>query len=406
MATIDLKRARRLALARGGLLSTRWSGLPRRAKGRGAHAQTAVQAVIDRFGYLQLDTVSVSGARSHALVLLSRLEGLDASLCEQLLQPGGKLFEYWGHEASWIPLELYPAFEFRRRAYAKESPWWGQFLGENKRLARELVARIRAEGPLRSADMDGSSGQGWWDLKASKKVAMGLWFGGKLGIAQRVNFQRAFDLPERVIPQELRENPMEREDALDLLLLKALGSHGFATKGTLASTWRMRNMGADILSSLARLQARGQLLPCDLVDDGGKRQRGFIRPEDLELAEKLGRARFRPDSGVLLSPFDPLLWDRPRAAKLFDFDAILEIFKPAAQRKYGYFSLPVLAGERLVARFDLKADRKAGSLHIVNGQFEGGAPRRPQRAEDGEAARVALERHSQAVGLELVGGPK
>jgi uncharacterized protein YcaQ len=388
------------------LLSTRWSGLPRRAKGRGGRAQAAVQAVIDRFGYLQLDTVSISGARSHALVLLSRLEGLDASLCEQLLQPGGTLFEYWGHEASWIPLELYPVFEFRRQAYAKQSPWWGEFLRENKTLARDLVARIRAEGPLRSADMDGSSGQGWWDLKASKKVAMGLWFGGKLGIAERVNFQRAYDLPERVIPQHLRDNPMGREDALDLLLLKALGSHGFATKGTLASTWRLRNMGLEIADSLERLQARGQVLPCALVDYEGKKQQGFIRPEDLELAGRLGRARLRSDSGVLLSPFDPLLWDRARVAKLFDFDAVLEIFKPQAQRKYGYFSLPVLAGERLVARFDLKADRKAGTLRIVNWQFEGGKPQRPRRAEDGEAARVALDRHSQAVGLELRGGPK
>ena len=406
METIDLRLARRLALARAGLLSTRWSGLPRRARGRTARTRAAVQEVIDRFGYLQLDTVSVSGARSHALVLLARLEGLDASLPEQLLQPGGDLFEYWGHEASWIPQELYPAFEFRRRACAKQSPWWGEFMGQNKRLARELIARIKAEGPLRSVDMEGSGSQGWWDLKASKKVAMGLWFGGRLSIAKRVNFQRVYDLPERVIPAELREKPMGLDDSLDLLLLRALSSHGFATRGGLASTWRLSNMGPEITRSLTRLQERGDIVPCALVDAAGKSQRGFIRPTDLELAGQLGRARMRGDKGVLLSPFDPLLWDRPRVAKLFAFDAVLEIFKPAAQRKYGYFSLPVLAGERLVARFDLKADRKAGKLRVVTWQFEGAKVRRPERAEDGAAARVALERHARAVGLDLSGAPR
>ena len=404
--TIGIREARRLALARAGLLSERWSGIPRRVRGRGERTHAAIGEVLSRFGYLQLDTVSVAGARSHALVLLSRLEGLDASVCEGLLRPGAPLFEYWGHEASWIPMELYPAFAFRREEYARRSPWWGELLDANRPAARELHARIAAEGPLRSADMEGSSGQGWWDLKLSKKLAMGLWFGGELAIAERVNFQRVYDLTERVIPAEVRARPLSRAAGIEVLLLRALDGHGFATQGTLAATWRLRNVRAELAATLARLVGAGAVVPCELVGDDGKRQKGFARPEHLELADRLRRARFRDDEGVLLSPFDPLLWDRPRVARLFDFDAVLEIFKPAPQRKYGYFCLPVLVGERLVGRFDLKADRAKGRVRVVAWHFEGSHPRKPATAADARAARVALERHADAVGLALTGGPR
>src|SRR5688500_9257320 len=127
MDTLSLRAARRLALARAGLLSPETTGLPRRARGHGPSAFAAAHAVIGRFGYLQLDTVSVAGARSHTIVLLSRLEGLAASVGEELLTPGAPVFEYWGHEASWIPLALYPAFEFRRREFRRH-PWWGDLL--------------------------------------------------------------------------------------------------------------------------------------------------------------------------------------------------------------------------------------------------------------------------------------
>ena len=170
MEHLELRSARRLALARAGLLKPSWTGLPSRAKGAGKRARKAARAIVQRFGYLQLDTVSIVGARSHGLVLLSRLEGLDPELPEMLLQPGEPFFEYWGHEASWLPLELYPTFEFRRRAFERH-PWWGDLIGQHPKVAENLLERIRQEGPLRSLDLEGRGSQGWWDLKLAKKVA-------------------------------------------------------------------------------------------------------------------------------------------------------------------------------------------------------------------------------------------
>ena len=144
-------------------------------------------------------------------------------------------------------------------------------------------------------------------------------------------------------------------------------------------------------------------MPCDLVGEDGKQWKGWIRPEDLELATRLRRVRPRRDRGVLLSPFDPLLWDRERVRLLFGFDQVLEIFKPVAERKYGYYCLPVLSGDRLVARFDLKAERDARRLHVISCRFESSGEIETSRAETRNAAGDALERYSNAIGLEVRG---
>ncbi len=394
METLDVRRARRLALARAGLLKPEWTGLPTRA---GRRPREAAQAIIRRFGYLQLDTVAVAGARSHAIVLLSRLNGLDPDLAEELLQPGEPLFEYWGHEASWLPIELYPLFEFRRRDFTRH-PWWGDLIGAHPEIADRLRSRIRDEGPLRSADMEGGGSRGWWDLKLAKKVASALWSSGELAIRERRAFQRSYDLAERVVPEHWRLCPSELPDAIEQLVLLALEGHGWATTGTLVATWRLASRRRDVESALRRLVERRLALPCMLALEGGRRSRGWIRPGDLELAAKLDRVRPRRDTGVLLSPFDPLLWDRSRVETLFGFHQVLEIFKPASQRVYGYYCLPVLAGERLVSRVDLKADRRRGRLEVLARHDEPGAPASMVR----EAVRVAVDRFAAALTLEPV----
>lgn len=396
--TLSLREARRLALTRAGLLKPEWTGFPQRAKGHGQRARKSAAEVVRRFGYLQLDTVSIAGARSHTIVLMSRLDGFHPVLGEGLLRPGATLFEYWGHEASWIPLELYPALAFRRREFRRH-PWWGDIIGEHPDVARNLRRRIREEGPLRSVDMEGGGSRGWWDLKTAKRVATALWSSGELAIRERIHFQRTYDLTERVIPEEVRARPLSTLDGLEVLLLTALDGHGWATTGTLAATWRLRNRNNEISAALGRLVDKGQIIECGLENPVGRPTPGWIRPTDLELASRLHNVRPRGERGVLLSPFDPILWDRARVKRLFDFNQVLEIFKPARQRTYGYYCMPVLAGERLLARFDFKADRRNGILHVLSCRFEGTNTSRPATAQDGEAARSALARYAGALEL-------
>ena len=372
--------------------------MPRRAAGRGKRARDAAHRVIRRFGFLQLDTVSIAGARSHAIVLHSRLDGFDPELAEELLQPGEPIFEYWGHEASWIPIELYPVFAFRRAEF-QHHPWWGDLVGQHPQVAADLLRRIRDDGPLRSLDMEGGGSRGWWDLKIAKKVATALWSSGELAIGERRSFQRTYDLPERVIPDRWREKPMAKERAMEILVLHALSGHGWATTGTIAQTFRLAQ--TDVVAALNRLVESNKVAPCAVVVDPRRASRGWIRPTDLELAARLDNVRPRRDRGVLLSPFDPLLWDRNRVQQLFGFHQVLEIFKPAAQRTYGYYCLPVLAGEQLVARFDLKADRKTGTLGVLSRIFEETSGADTGTATDREAARSAVERFANALGLML-----
>lgn len=399
MESITVTMARRLALARAGLLKFTGSELPARAAGRGQRARRMAHAVVEHFGYLQLDSVAVAGARSHSIVLASRLEGIDASLGETLLAPGEPLFEYWGHEACWLPMSLYPCFGFRRREF-RVHPWWGDLLNQHRKLARGLLRRIEREGPLRSLDMEGRGGTGWWDLKLARRVTEALWSAGKVAVRERHNFQRSFDLVERVIPESARTVKISVEDSLDELLLRALAGHGWATPGTLAATWRLVKRHEAVRASLERLRDRGEVMQCTL-ETPQRDIAGWVRVCDLELAHRLRRIRPRRDRGVLLSPFDPVLWDRQRVQQLFDFEQRIEIYKPAAMRQFGYYCLPVLAGDRLIGRVDLKADRKAGRLRCLSRHFEAGEKHAQGRA----TMRNALERFARSVDLELVRTP-
>jgi uncharacterized protein YcaQ len=402
METISISEARRLALARAGLLKPEWTGLPKRASGRTLRATKAAHQIIRRFGYLQLDTVSIAGARSHAIVLLSRLDGFNHELAEELLRPHAPLFEYWGHEASWMPIELYPVFEFRRKAF-RCHPWWGDLIGQHPKITNNLRRRIRDEGPIRSLDMEGSGSRGWWDLKLVKRVATALWSSGELAIRERRNFQRVYDLTERVIPEQWRQNSLSEPQAIELLLLRALKGHGWASAGTLSQTWRLTNQKKSIAAALNRLVEKDEIVPCILIGENKKKNPGWIRTNDLVLAARLKRVRPRADQGVLLSPFDPVLWDRRRARQLFAFDQVLEIFKPAAKRKYGYYCLPVLAGDQLVARVDLKADWKAKKLHLLSVRLEEANLTGKANSKYREAVRTALDRYAGALKLKLAG---
>lgn len=393
METISTLEARRLALFQAGLLPR-----ARGAAGRESLRERSFE-VIRRFGYLQLDTVSIAGARSHSIVLLSRIPGLGPQVGEELLRPGEPIFEYWGHEVSWIPLELFSYFEFRRKEFRKH-PWWGNVISAHRKLAREILARIRSEGPLKSSDWEGPGSKGWWDLKPAKRVLAAHWSSGELAVRERRNFQRIYDLPERVIPSAHLEKKFSVEESLRTLFLLALQGHGWAQTGTLANTWRLRNRPKQIVHALQTLVDEGSIVRCALVENG-KRTPGWIRPADLERAGELAARRLRRDRGVLLSPFDPLIWDRARVQRLFGFEQVLEIFKPAPARIYGYYCLPVLAGDRLVGRVDLKADRKSKRLNLLSEHFEESKDGRESKAVASRAMQTALERYAKALRLSL-----
>ena len=392
MEAVTIRQARRLALTRSGILKPEMTNMPGRAAGRGKRARSRCHTVINRFGYLQLDSVAISGARTHSIVLASRLEGFAADLAENLLAPGEPLFEYWGHEACWLPMTLYPHFGFRRREY-RVHPWWGDVLGENAALADRILERIDKEGPLRSKDLEGERVFRVWGGKLATRVAEALWSAGDLAVRTRNRFQRTFDLTERVIPTEVRALSVSDEEALDTLLLRALSSHGWASAGTLAATWRLVNKREAVSASLERLKDQGLVIECKL-ETKSREVAGWMRTEDVELACRIDKVRPRHDRGVLLSPFDPLLWDRGRTRLLFDFDQVLEIYKPQPQRQYGYYCLPVLAGDRLIARVDLRAERKSGKLVMLSCHYETGP-----KLRDHTAVARALQRFAGSVGL-------
>jgi uncharacterized protein len=398
MEEIDVVTARRLALARAGLAPTEWTGLPATARGAGPTARAAAHGVIARFGYLQLDTISVAGARSHALVLLSRLRGMDPALGERLLVPGAPLFEYFGHEASWMPVEMWPLFAFRRERF-RHRPWWRGIIEPHRAVADAILRRARDEGPFRSSDLEGASDRGWWLARSANRIAAALWASGDLAIRERRAFQRIYDLPERVIPEDVRSTQVSVADAHRDLVLLAFDGHGWADARTVAATFRLLPRSEPFLGAMRSLADEGAIVPCALVEDDGHRRAGWIRPRDLDSAARLARWRPRKDRGVLLSPFDPLVWDRGRALRLFGFHYRIEIYTPAAKRRFGYFSMPVLAGERLVARVDVKADRAAGVVRALACHYEAGVPARRAPAADREAVRTAVGRHAAALGL-------
>ncbi|MBI3270328.1 MAG: YcaQ family DNA glycosylase [Planctomycetes bacterium] len=404
MEWIATRAARRLALARAGLLKPAWTA-PSPGPVPVSRRFAAAHGVIRRFGYLQLDTVAVAGARSHSIVLMSRLPHFRAEEAEALLRHGEPLFEYWGHEASWLPIELYPVFGWRRKRN-RLHPWWGDILGAHRAMADDMLRRIRDEGPLRAGDFEGRSEGGWWNHKPAKRVAVALWSAGDLAIRERRGFQRTFDLPERVIAARWREAPEPAlGDALKSLLRKALDGHGWATSSTLAQTFRLRRLQPEVRRAVAELAEAGEIVACGLKSENGDRlATGWIRPADVELASRLSRVRPSVEAPVLLSPFDPLLWDRRRLSQLFDFNMTVEIFKPPATREFGYYCLPVLAGESLVARVDLKADRARGVLRALSLHPEPPAVAGLPRAETRALSLRAVRRFARQVGLRFSPG--
>jgi uncharacterized protein YcaQ len=335
---------------------------------------------------VQLDSISVV-ERSHRVVLSSRVGDYARDTVSRLLR-GGRVFEYWAHEACLLPVEDWPLF--RSAMDGGGRPWWSQVERTHAHLREEILDRIRHEGPLASRDFDGEQGRGMWRQKPAKAMLDRLWNHGELVIAGRERFQRLYDLPERVLPRGVLEAPAPTElERLRAFALKAVAARGALTEAGIVEHWRLRGGVATIHPTVESLVSEG-LLERVGVDDGGP---PVLVPSGADLEPSAS------GGAVLLSPFDNLLWDRPFARRVLGFDHLIEVYKPPPERRYGYYVLPLLWRDRIVARLDLKSDRAAGEL-LVKALHVEHRVRRSGALDD--ATDRALERLRRVIGLERV----
>jgi uncharacterized protein YcaQ len=310
-----------------------------------------VEAAIRRLTAVQLDSISTVD-RAHRLTITARVGAFPGGTVPQLLRDG-RVFEYWAHEASLLPIELWPHF----RHVMDGDGHWGSHdraLREHVDLVQPVLARIREEGPLASRDFDGQGGGGMWNWKPAKMVLDALWDRGVLVIAGRRSFQRSYDLAERVIPKQWLEAPVPTEhETLRTWALLAVEARGALTEPAIREHWRLKGGRARLQPHLDALVAEGRLDEVE-VDDGGP---PFYTLPGTELDGD-------PAPPVLVSPFDNLVWDRPLLERLFGFKHVIEVYKREHERLYGYYVLPLLAGDRFLGRADVKADRAEGVLRI------------------------------------------
>ena len=356
---ISLAAARRIALAAQGF------DAPRPAAVGAAH----LRRTLERLALHQIDSVNVL-VRAHYLPAFSRLGPYDRTLIDRAAwgrRIERRLFEYWAHEASLLPLALHPLLRWRMaRAERGEAGWKSMraFAHERRAEAEAVLARLSADGPLAASDFEhGKSRSGWWEWGATKRTLEYLFFAGRITTAtRRGSFERVYDLTERVIPKAILALPAPDEaDAQRRLVEISARALGVAAATDLRDYFRLGP--EETRTAIAALVEEGTLLPVAVET---WRQPAYLHAEAHHPRRIRGQA--------LLAPFDPLIWERARTERLFGFRYRIEIYTPAAKRVHGYYVLPFLMDEKLVARADLKSDRQRGRLVVRNVHLEPGAP--------------------------------
>ncbi|WP_460042614.1 winged helix-turn-helix domain-containing protein [Pseudomonas sp. S2_H01] len=347
---LSLKQARRVALAAQG-----FNGRRPPATFTSSH----VTQLIERLGVLQIDSVNAL-VRSHYLPLYSRLGNYPQKLLDQVAWSQGrqrKLFEYWGHEASLLPVELYPLMRWRMQRASQGEGIYQQLatFGREERptIARVLQA-VRDQGALGAGSLSTRQERAgpWWDWSAEKHALEWLFAAGEVTVSGRRGFERLYDLPERVLPSSIINHPdISEADAQRGLLLRAITALGVGTEKDIRDYFRQDPAPAK--AGLAELLEEGAI---EKVQVQGWKQPAYALPA-LKVPRKI-------TASALLSPFDSLIWERARTERLFDFHYRLEIYTPAHKRVYGYYVLPFLHNERIAARIDLRAERAAGRLAV------------------------------------------
>ncbi len=380
---LSLAEARRIALAAQGFADP---------PPRGEVDRRLLRRVFSRVGLVQIDSVNVL-VRSHYLPIFSRLGPYEDALLERAAYGRDRiLFEYWGHEASLIPIELQPLLRWRmERARNGLGTWDGvaRMIKEQPDVLERIRAEIAQRGPLAASAFDGARGKGsWWGWSDVKRALEALFWCGEITTAYRKGFERVYDLPERVLPRAVLDVPTPAtDDAQRDLVRIAARAQGIASERDLRDYFRLDL--ADARARVAELVENGEL---DVVQVEGLRG-----PRYLSRGARLPR---RIDARALLSPFDSLVWERARTRELFGFDYRIEIYTPAPKRVHGYYVLPFLLGDRLVARVDLKHDRQARILRAIATHVEPDI----RKSDVVPALREELQTMAEWLGAHEVGG--
>ena len=349
---LDITGARRLHLAAQGLLSP---------PGKSATRADVLRS-IRGMGALQIDSISVL-ARSPYFVLWSRLGAYDPAWLDQLLERGS-IFEYWSHAACFLPIEDYPLYRPFREFHW---PQWRRWLEKNQDVAAETLAFVRERGEAKSSDFKhaGPKREGWWDWKPEKLALECLFRMGEVMTLRRDSgFQRVYALPERVLRDKAFPE-VSREEAVRRLVVKSVRCMGAARGSWVADYFRLRR--ENVKAALQEAVEAGELFT---VEVEGWIDPWYVHSENRRLAVSAARGSLRAERTTFLTPFDPVVWHRPRAKELFDFTYQIEVYTPVERRQYGYFNLPILHHDRLVGRLDAKAHRREGRFEVRSLHFE------------------------------------
>ena len=350
---LDNTSARRLFLDRHGLIE----------QPSGPSKGADLLDLIQRLGFVQLDSINTV-ARAHDLILHARRPSYRPGHLKRLYERDRGLFEHWTHDAAVIPMAFYPHWQlrFQRDAELLKSRWRNWRRDGFEQQFDTVMNHVRDHGPVCSSDVatDEKKGSGgWWDWHPSKTALEYLWRSGALAVVGRDGFQKRYDLTERVI-DTAHPTPYP-EATIDWCCNAALDRLGFATSGELAAFWDTVKP-AEAKDWCEAQLALGNLIPVDVVATTGATRRVFARPDVAEQAQAVAAP---PGRIRVLSPFDPALRDRARAERLFGFHYRIEVFVPAAKRKFGYYVFPLLEGDRLIGRIDMKAHRDCGELRVA-----------------------------------------
>lgn len=330
-----------------------------------------VLAAIRRMRLLQIDTINVI-ARSPYIVLWSRLGDYDPKWLDQL-QAEGALFEYWSHAYCYLPIEDYPLYRRKMLDTMGDDVWparWAvKWSRENPEVIQRVLEHLHENGEVRSADFDNSTKPpgGWWNWKDEKNALEALLMTGDLMVASRRNFQRVYVLREKILPAWDDSNLPTGEEVRRTMALRAVRCLGVATPSWVSGYFHLPKTGMPKL--LQALASEGALLPVEVEGLAG---RAYLHPENLSLRQEIASGGRQPRLTTLLSPFDPVVSDRQRARDVFDFDYTIEVYTPAAKRRYGYLNLPILHNGRLVGRLDPKAHRGQGFFEVKTLHLEPG----------------------------------